>query len=325
MALRWYQAKSHLPFCTMLRSPSPTPLFRQFAIGPLACLRREMQLPVDAAAFVRWPQYAVVVVGASAASPSAVPLSLYFSSPGQLALAEVPTQAEGYVLRFTEEFVGLVSEELDLLLFNLFHRTEATGGLAVPAEHAAELAFLLTSVQRQAHDQAPLCHALLRAYLKTLLLYCLRLRQQQLGSSQAPQPNLYQRFRKLLEQHYRTWKSVAEYADHLRVTANHLSTAIRKETGLPASQHIRQRIVLEAQRLASLRNVPLKEVAYQLGFEDVSHFSKLFKRATGITFSRFKEQAWAQYSAQPASTHAELARAAADRPAVGGHYPLAVA
>jgi AraC family transcriptional activator of pobA len=313
-----------------MKLPSPpTPFSGQFAIGSLACLRQEVQPVLGATAFVRWPQYAVVVVGASAGGagqPALAPLNLYFSSPGQLALAEVPPQAEGYVLRFTEEFIGLAGEELDLLLFNLFHRTGAADSLAVPAEHAAELAFLLASVQRQAHDEAPLCQALLRAYLKTLLLYCLRLSQQQLGGSQAPQPNLFQRFRKLLEQHYRTWKSVADYADHLHVTANHLSTAIRKETGQPASAHIRQRVVLEAQRLVSLRDVPLKEVAYQLGFDDVSHFSKLFKRGTGVTFSRFKEQAWAQYSARPAGTHFELPRAAsAARQVADGPYPLAVA
>jgi AraC family transcriptional activator of pobA len=314
-----------------MKLPSfPTPYPGQFAIAPLACLRQEVQPLPDATTFVRWPQYAVVVVGASgmgAGRPAATgPLSLYFSSPGQLALATVPTQAEGYVLRFTEEFLGLAGDDLDLLLFSLFHRTEAAGNLAVPAEHAAELAFLLTSLQRQAHDKAPLCDALLRAYLKTLLIYCLRLSQQQLGSGQLAQPTLFQRFRKLLEQHYRTWKSVAEYADRLHVTANHLSTAIRKETGQPASTHIRQRVVLEAQRLVSMRDVPLKEVAYHLGFEDVSHFSKLFKRATGVTFSSFKEQVWAQYNTQPTSTHYGLRPAAsAKRSAVDSHYPLAVA
>jgi AraC family transcriptional activator of pobA len=312
-----------------LPSP-PTPSAGQFAIGPLACLRREAQPLLNAAAFVRWPQYAVVIVGASDISAGQLaatgPLSLYFSSPGQLALAAVPTQAEGCVLRFTEEFVGLGSDNLDLLLFSLFHRTGAADSLVVPAEHASELAFLLTSLQRQAQDEAPLCDALLRAYLKTLLIYCLRLSQQQLGSGQLAQPSLFQRFRKLLEQHYRSWKSVAEYADRLHVTANHLSTAIKKETGQPASTHIRQRVVLEAQRLVSLHDVPLKEVAYHLGFEDVSHFSKLFKRATGVTFSSFKEQIWAQYNARPTSTSYALHREANDdRSAVSSHYPLAVA
>lgn len=314
-----------------MKLPSfPTPCAGQFAIAPLAGLRQEVQPRLDARAFVRWPQYAVVVVGASgvgAGRPAAAePLSLYFSSPGQLALAAVPTQAEGYVLRFTEEFLGLAGDDLDLLLFSLFHCAGTANNLDVPAEHTAELAFLLTSLQRQARDEAPLCDALLRAYLKTLLIYCLRLSRQQLGSGQLAQPSLFQRFRKLLEQHYRTWKSVAEYADRLHVTANHLSTAIRKETGQPASTHIRQRVVLEAQRLVSLRDVPLKEVAYQLGFEDVSHFSKLFKRATGVTFSSFKEQVWAQYNPRPTGPTYGLRRAtSAARSAVDSHYPLAVA
>jgi AraC family transcriptional activator of pobA len=54
--------------------------------------------------------------------------------------------------------------------------------------------------------------------------------------------------------------------------------------------------MLEARRLIAQRDASLKEVAYELGFEDASHFSKLFKRCTGTTFSAFKQQAQAQYT-----------------------------
>jgi AraC family transcriptional activator of pobA len=261
-------------------------------ISSLAALRREL----PPGAFARWPHYAVVLVEDAA---TAGPTALYVGSPGQLALAGVPAQAQGQVLRFSPEFAGLAADGHDLLLVNLFHQPGARVPLPVPGELAAELAFLLASLQRQQGDATPLREALLRAYLHTLLICCLRVRQR-LSQPGSPPPSLFRRFRQLLEQHYTVWKSVADYAGHLRVTANHLSTAVRKETGQPASTHIRQRIMLEAQRLVARRDVPLKEVAYQLGFEDAAHFSKLFKRSTGITFSSFKASVWAQYGSQPA-------------------------
>jgi AraC-like DNA-binding protein len=299
-----------------------------FTIGSLAKLRPEIHPHADPGAFTRWQQYAVVVVesfGSDATSPATTePLELYFSSPGQLALAEVPVQAQGQVIRFSDEFLGLSGDAHGLLLLSLFHQSGAGAGLAVPAEQAPELAFLLRSVQRQAKSPDPLGDALLRSYLKTLLICCLRLSQQQPAFHALPaQPGLLLRFRQLLEAHYTVWKSVAEYASQLHVTANHLSMAIRKETGRPASAHIRQRIMLEAQRLIALRDVPLKEVAYQLGFEDVSHFSKLFKRTTGVTFSQFKEQIWAQHGTIPGSS-AEL-EARNGTPATGRHYELSAA
>ena len=92
------------------------------------------------------------------------------------------------------------------------------------------------------------------------------------------------------------WKSVTAYADQLCVTPNHLSVSIKRETGRPASDHIRQRIMQEAQRLVAAHDAPLKEIAYQLGFEDVAHFSKLFKRCHGVSFSSFKAQARQQHA-----------------------------
>ncbi|UOQ68325.1 helix-turn-helix domain-containing protein [Hymenobacter volaticus] len=270
-----------------------------FDLSPLAALR---QAPPPADLATRWPQYTLVLVEEEGyhvgplLADNQVPRTLYFGRPGQTALELVPKRAKGQVLRFTDEFVRLTGTDRELLLFQLFHQAAAEPVL-VPDEQAMEMAFLVGSLQRQAASAAILRDDLLRSYLKTLLLHCTRLSQQQRGATGSMvQAGLFGRFQQLLELHYAQWKSVAEYADQLHVTANHLSVSIRKETGQPASEHIRRRIMLEAKRLVSLRDASLKEVAYQLGFEDVAHFSKLFKRCTGITFSHFKKQIQAQYN-----------------------------
>jgi AraC-like DNA-binding protein len=220
---------------------------------------------------------------------------LYFSRPGEAVMLKALAEAQGQMLRFTDEFVGLAGPDRELLLFPLFQRATAEP-VHVPATQAGELGQLLDSMKRQAAGDPLLRDDLLRSYLRTLLLHCTRLSQQQRGAAgPLVQPGLFGRFQQLLEAHFTRWKSVAEYAAQLSVTANHLSVSIKKETGRPASEHIRRRIMLEAKRLVSLGDVPLKEVAYQLGFEDVSHFSKLFKRCTGTTFSDFKGQVRAQY------------------------------
>jgi len=275
------------------RSESP-----QFDISSLTWLRQQAGsfYTTDA------QQYTVVLVtealqpaGASLAEGLG-PTELYFGALGQPAWAAVPEWAEGQVLRFTEEFACLAGHDRELLLFQLFHSAAPAEPVRVPHEQAAELGFLLASMKRQAAGESLLREDLLRSYLKTLLLCCTRLRQQQLGAaSPLVQLGLFGRFQQLLETNYTKWKSVAEYAEQLRVTPNHLSVSVRKETGRPASDHIRRRIVLEAQRLVARTDASLKQVAYQLGFDDVAHFSKLFKRCTGVTFSHFKEQSRTQY------------------------------
>lgn len=244
------------------------------------------------------PCYSVVL--AAGGPPATHRTSLYLGGPGQLApiLAELPAHAQGQVLRFADAWLyaaGATSEPL----LSLFHEAPANEPLLLPAGPAAEIAFLLTSMQQQAAGDAALREALLSAYLQTLLLRCASLRRQQAPVAAMPaRPGLFLRFRQLLEQYYTEWKSVTAYADQLCVTPNHLSVSIKRETGRPASDHIRQRIMLEAQRLAAAHDAPLKEIAYQLGFEDVAHFSKLFKRCHGVSFSSFKAQARQQYAVQ---------------------------
>lgn len=89
---------------------------------------------------------------------------------------------------------------------------------------------------------------------------------------------------------------VTDYADELIVTPNYLNEVIKKITGFPASHHIQQRIVLEAKRQAAYSNLSMKEVAYQLGFDDMAHFSKFFKNASGQSFTDFKKALVGQYS-----------------------------
>ena len=245
------------------------------------------------------PCYSLVLVASSGSSqPLTTCPSLYFGGPGQVAhvLAQLPAHAQGQVLRFADAFLYLAGAGSEHLL-DLFHSAPAGQPLPLPGTAAAEISFLLASIQQEVAGGTLLREALLRAYLHTLLLRCTSLRQQQGPATYEPRrPGLFLRFRQLLEQYFTEWKSVAAYADHLCVTPNHLSVSIKRETGRPASDHIRQRIMLEAQRLVAAHDAPLKEIAYQLGFDDTAHFSKLFKRCHGVSFSSFKAQARQQHA-----------------------------
>lgn len=265
------------------------PISFRLDVGPLASHQERYQSQVS----TQLPYYSVVLAGADLLGPcsrqAAPGARLYFGGPGQLAhvLAQVPAHYAGQVLRFTDDFLsacGPVSESL----LSLFHDASLDEPLLLPAGAKSEVTFLLAHLAQPTTQHALLHEALCRSYLQTLLLRCVSLRQQQQPSITFARPSLFLRFRKLLEQYYTEWKSVTAYADKLCVTPNHLSVSIKRETGRPASAHIQQRIMLEAQRLLANHDTPLKEIAYQLGFDDVAHFSKLFKRCHGVSFSHFK-------------------------------------
>lgn len=68
-----------------------------------------------------------------------------------------------------------------------------------------------------------------------------------------------------------------------------MNDSVKKVTGQPASEHIKQRVVLEAKRKAFFGTTSAKEIAFDLGFEDEAHFSKYFKANTGQTFTEYRK------------------------------------
>ena len=85
-------------------------------------------------------------------------------------------------------------------------------------------------------------------------------------------------------------KFVGEYARELSVTANYLNEVVKKASGHSASYHISQRVIQEAKRQALYSDANMKMIAHSLGFIDPAHFSKYFRRSTGINFSEFRKQ-----------------------------------
>ncbi len=104
-----------------------------------------------------------------------------------------------------------------------------------------------------------------------------------------PESTLQRRFEVLLEQEFLNHLTVADYADRLGVTPTHLTRVLRQETGLSASAVIETRILREARRNLAFSNLGVSEIAYQLGFSDPSYFSRVFKRAAGVSPRAFRQ------------------------------------
>ncbi|MFT3822928.1 MAG: helix-turn-helix transcriptional regulator [Chitinophagaceae bacterium] len=97
-------------------------------------------------------------------------------------------------------------------------------------------------------------------------------------------------FRQLLEKNYSTIKRPAGYAAKLNISTPYLNESIKSVTGLSVSQHIQDRIILEAKRLLYHTGKSVKEIAFDLGYEDYPYFSRLFTKATGISALAFRNK-----------------------------------
>jgi AraC family transcriptional activator of pobA len=96
-------------------------------------------------------------------------------------------------------------------------------------------------------------------------------------------------FKDLLEIQFRKQKLVSNYAEQLRVTEKRLNQATSKVLDKSPKQMIDERIMLEAKRLLAHTNESIKEIGFELGFDEPTNFIKYFRKHHHSTPVLFRE------------------------------------
>lgn len=98
------------------------------------------------------------------------------------------------------------------------------------------------------------------------------------------------KFKELLEQEFREEKSVKIYASKLNLSQKQLHKATTTIMDKTPKQIINERILLEAKRLLIHSNQSVKEIAYELGYDEPTNFIKFFRKYIHTTPSLFRGQ-----------------------------------
>lgn len=77
-------------------------------------------------------------------------------------------------------------------------------------------------------------------------------------------------------------------ADALHVSPNYLSSLLKSLTGLNTRQHIHEKLIEIAKEKLSTTNLTVSQIAFELGFEHVQSFNKLFKSKTNLSPLEFR-------------------------------------
>jgi AraC-like DNA-binding protein len=214
--------------------------------------------------------------------------AIYFISPGQIHLLQTGVDASGYVVRFSREFLHLMTGTAD----NNFYGDMLINPTQFKIKNATEkkeMEEILSCIMREFRNNSTLRPDILSGWLRIFLVYLKNLTTTPEPVSDHPgNINLIQKFYSLLEKEFLKRKMVVDYAEELFVSPGYLNEIVKRASGFTASHHIQQRIVLEAKRLAIYSGSSMKEIAYLLGYDDTAHFSKFFKTYSGTNFSEFK-------------------------------------
>jgi AraC-like DNA-binding protein len=97
-----------------------------------------------------------------------------------------------------------------------------------------------------------------------------------------------QQYKNALTQFIYEKQRVSDYADFLAVSPNHLNKCIKSVTGKSAQDLLNEMILLEVKTLLKQTDLSISEIAFKIGKEDPSDFSKFFRTKTGLTPTEYR-------------------------------------
>jgi AraC family transcriptional regulator, transcriptional activator of pobA len=222
-----------------------------------------------------------------------LPNHIFFVSPEQVHQVITDPNPTGYVILFTPEFLQKNSIRFDFIAnLKLFQNSDETPPLPLNDNMAATLKVFADQMQLAFHSENDMYLETIGAYLKLFLIECNSHCSLQTGTNTQNievGKTLVKNFKDVVEKQYKTWHQVKYYAEALYVSPNYLNEVIKSATNISAKDFIQHRLILEAKRMIIFTDKSSKEIGFDLGFEDPSHFSKFFKSNTGQSLQDFKE------------------------------------
>lgn len=97
-------------------------------------------------------------------------------------------------------------------------------------------------------------------------------------------------FREVLDKYFKVEKQVSFYTRQLNITEKRLNLALKNVLGKTAKELVNNRVLLETKRLLTTSHLNIKEIAYEIGFDEPGNFIKYFKKYTSETPTEFREK-----------------------------------
>ncbi len=205
------------------------------------------------------------------------PGRVFFIKPEQVHFLHGGAHMRYSTLQFTEDFMMpfLSGRQQNIAVYKDLSRDEAE-----------RIGVLFGQMQKESAGNLPNSNSIVRSGINTLLLELERI------SLTAPDtsamPDILRRYKELIDKKFINERQVNRYAEQLGISPNYLNVLARKHLGKSALGMINERVILEVKRMLIRTEYGISEIAYKLGFNELSYFSRFFRRNTGMTPLAFR-------------------------------------
>jgi AraC family transcriptional regulator, transcriptional activator of pobA len=209
--------------------------------------------------------------------------SLFAFSPYQPYMIIAKKPVKGVAIYFHPEFFCIYKHHKEVscngVLYNNIYNPPF---VKVDDASAATLQMLCEQIKTEMQNTELAQYELLVSYLKIFLITASRLKVQQHQQAAEEmkdnkEPFILQKLKDAIEENFKIKHSPADYAEMLYITPKALAKITKNHFNKTLSSLINERIIIEAKRELYLTDKTVKEIAYELGYEDEYYFSRFFK------------------------------------------------
>jgi AraC-like DNA-binding protein len=223
--------------------------------------------------------------------------SMLFVKPRQIiAIKDLEFEEDGFMVLIHEDY--LAGQELHKTIQKYgFFDYEINEALHLsPREEKIIWGLHDEIVAEYNNNQDEYSREIIISHIASILTYSQRFYKRQFMNRTNMSGKTVTRFNEALEAYFKKGDlqtkglpSVNQLAEQLYVSPRYLSDLLKQETGKTAMDLIHIFLITEAKNLLRTEDQSVAEIAYQLGFENTSYFTRLFKKQTGLKPLEFKK------------------------------------
>lgn len=199
------------------------------------------------------------------------------------------TEVCGYILSFNSDFFLQSAFPTELIKNKKIFKKYIKPNFSLSAHQDEKLNSIFESVWSEYKGALESKQEMIAIKVLEILILCDRFfTRAETDQQDCIYNEVVESFNELIEKNFTRHRSVQFYADKLHIHPNHLNFLVRKYTGLTAKETIINHILLEAKVLLHSSSLTIKEIAYELGFEDPSYFSSFFRKNLKVSPAQYK-------------------------------------
>lgn len=226
--------------------------------------------------------------------------ALLFSNPlVPYAWESISEEQKGLFCIFNEQFVQTEEKNGSLANTPLF-KVAGDKVFFLNDEQVSKVLEIYTQMQAEIDSDYIGKLDVLRSYLHLLIHTAMKMQDaNRYESNPSAAQRIVELFMELLERQFPidypattlSLRTPADYANRLSIHINHLNKVVKETTGKTTSELIAERIVKESTQYLLHTNLSISEIAFCLGFETTSYFSKYYRKHTGKSATEIRGQA----------------------------------